>query len=117
MEDSNEVGNNIANTNAADQNETQRVKDIFALMAEKIIEQQESIIGSIAIEQAQLVQDLQIDWTSHLVNITGNGQAAVDNLVEKYKELFGQIAVETCKEAVARYLAQLPPDKLPKSLQ
>ena len=90
---------------------------IFDQIAEKIIEQQETIIGPIAIEQAKRVKELTIDWPKHEVDISGSPQAAIDGLVEQYKELFGQIAVETCKEAVARYLTQLPADQQPKSLQ
>lgn len=91
--------------------------DVFAQIAEKIIEQQEGIIGPVAVERAKQVSELKIDWPKHAVSITGSAQKAIDELVEQYKELFGQIAVETCKEAASRYLAQLPPDKLPSSLK
>jgi predicted Zn-dependent protease len=91
--------------------------DIFSQIAAKIIEQQEAIIGPIAVQQAEQVPELTIDWPQHSVSISGSPQVAVDDLVEQYKELFGQIAVETCKEAVAKLLVQLPADQLPKSLQ
>lgn len=91
--------------------------DIFRQIVEKIIEQQEAIIGPIAVDQAKLVEELRVDWPQHSVSISGSPQTAVDELVEQYKELFGQIAVETCKEAVAKLLVQLPADQLPKSLQ
>lgn len=90
---------------------------LFDQIAEKIIEQQESIIGPVAVQQAEKVKELKIDWPQHDVDISGNPQAAIDSLVEQYKELFGQIAVETCKEAASRYLSQLPADQQPKSLQ
>ena len=91
--------------------------DVFAQIVEKIIEQQESIIGPVAIQQAKQVKELTIDWPQHQVTISGSAQAAIDDLVEHYKELFGQIAVETCKEAAATYLAKLPADQLPTSLK
>ena len=90
---------------------------IFDQIAEKIIEQQESIIGPVAVQQAQKVKELKIDWPNHDVDISGSPQVAIDELVDQYKELFGQIAVETCKEAVARYLSQVPADQLPNSLK
>lgn len=90
---------------------------VFDQIAEKIIEQQEAIIGPVAIEQAKRVKGLKVDWPKHDVNISGSPQTAIDELVAQYKELFGQIAVETCKEAVARYLTQLPADQQPKSLR
>ena len=92
-------------------------KDLFDQIVEKIIEQQEAIIGPIAVERAKLVNELKINWQQHDVDIEGSPQTAVDDLVEQYKELFGQIAVETCKEAVASLLNQLPADQQPKSLQ
>lgn len=105
---------------ASDQSSTKPAVDVAALfdqIAEKIIEQQESIIGPVAVEQAKRVKELKIDWPKHDVDITGSPQNAIDELVAQYKELFGQIAVETCKEAVARYLTQLPADQQPKSLR
>jgi hypothetical protein len=91
--------------------------DLFAQIAEKIIEQQETIIGPIAVEQAKLVKEIKVDWPQHTVVLSGNPQDAVDDLVEQYKELFGQIAVETCREAVATLLSQLPADQQPSSLK
>ncbi len=90
---------------------------LFDQIAEKIIEQQEAIIGPIAVEQARQVSQLKIDWPQHDVDISGDPQGAIDKLVAQYKELFGQIAVETCKDAASRYLAQLTPEQLPKSLK
>ncbi|HSX23530.1 MAG TPA: hypothetical protein VLE74_00295 [Candidatus Saccharimonadales bacterium] len=93
------------------------LQSLFDQIAEKIIEQQESIIGPIAVEQAKQVKELKIDWPQHTVDISGSPKVAIDELVEQYKVLFGQIAVETCKEAVSRYLAQLPANQLPESLK
>lgn len=91
--------------------------DIFEQIAEKIIEQQEAVIGPVAVDRAKLVQELKINWPQHDVDISGSPQTAIDELVAQYKELFGQIAVETCKDAVASILAQLPKEQQPKSLQ
>lgn len=93
------------------------VASLFNQIAEKIIEQQESIIGPIAVQQARKVKELKIDWSKHDVDISGSPQTAIDELVAQYQELFGQIAVETCKEVVAQYLSQLPSDKVPSSLK
>jgi hypothetical protein len=91
--------------------------DIYNEIAEKIIEQQESIIGPVAIEQASQLHELNVDWPNHKVVITGDGQQAINKLVGQYKALFGQISVEVCKEAVARLVSQLPADQLPESLR
>lgn len=92
-------------------------QEIFDQIAEKIIEQQEAIIGPLAVEQAKQIQELKINWADHNIDIAGNPQAAIDHLVAQYKELFGQIAVETCKEAASKLLAQLPADQTPASLK
>jgi len=91
--------------------------DIYAQIAEKIIAQQETIIGPVAIEQAKRVSDLKVNWDKHEVSITGNESAAIDKLVDQYKELFGKISVEVCKEAASKLMSQLPADKQPSSLK
>ena len=91
--------------------------DVFDQIVEKIIAQQEAIIGPVAIERAKSVNGLKIDWQKHDVDITGDPKTTVDKLVTEYKELFGQIAVETCKEAVDKILSQLTSDQIPTSLR
>jgi len=91
--------------------------DIFALLAEKIIEEQETIIGPIALEQARKVPGLKVDWQKHEVSLQGNKTQILSNLVDQYKALFGQASVEVCKEAVGRYRTQLSSDQLPQALR
>ena len=91
--------------------------DIFALLAEKIIEEQENIIGPIALEQARKVPGLTVDWQQHKVSLEGNKTQILENLVDQYKGLFGQASVEVCKEAVGRYKAQFSPEQLPQTLR
>ena len=91
--------------------------DVYAQIAEKIIEQQETIIGPVAIEQAKQVPNISVDWAKKEVKITGNESTAIDNLVDKYKDLFGQISVEVCKEAASKLIGQLPADQQPASLK
>ena len=90
--------------------------DIYAEIAQRIIKQQESIIGPIAIEQAGHVHSLKVDWDKKDVAVTGDGAKAIDDLVNQYKELFGKISVEVCREAAEPLIKKLPEGKLPKSL-
>ncbi len=92
-------------------------EQIFTQIVEKIISQQETIIGPIAVERAELVKELSINWPQHNVHIEGSPQVAIDDLVKQYRELFGQIAVETCREAAAKLLSQLPTEQQPTSLR
>jgi hypothetical protein len=83
--------------------------DILSQIAVKIIRAQEAIIGPIAIEQAQRVPHLNIDWNKKEIKIDGNETEAV--------ELFGQISKEVSKEAAAPLLSQLPAASLPEALK
>ena len=91
--------------------------DLFNQIAAKIIAQQQTIIGPVAIEQAKSVSGLKVDWDKHQVTVSGNGAAVIDNLVAQYQELFGKISVEVCKEAASKLVSQLPADQQPKSLK
>ncbi len=91
--------------------------DIFAQLADKIIKGQEAIIGPIAIEQAQKVPGLKVDLKSHEISFQGNKSDAVEKLIERYKDLFGQASVEACKEAVSGVISQVPRDQVPNLLR
>lgn len=86
-------------------------------MTEKIIKQQEGIIGPLALEQAQKVPGLKVDWPKKDVKFDGNEKDIVEKLVEQYKGLFGQASVEACKEAVRGVVKDVPKDQLPQLLQ
>ncbi len=88
-------------------------------IATKIIEEQEAIIGPVALEQARQVSGLKITWdkNKHDVTIDGDSSEVVNNLVKKYQALFGQTSVEVCKDAVASILSSLPSEKVPALLK
>ncbi len=91
--------------------------DIYAQMAAKIIKEQESIIGPVALEQAKKVPGLEVDWAKHEVKIKGNEPATIEKLVEQYQHLFGQTSVEVCKDAVKGLRSDVPADKMPPLLR
>ncbi|HSW36752.1 MAG TPA: hypothetical protein VLG37_00070 [Candidatus Saccharimonadales bacterium] len=91
--------------------------DVYAQIVVKIIESQEAIIGPVAIEQAERVAGLKVEWDKHQVSLSGNEAGVIDQLVDIYKELFGQISVEVSKEAAASLVGQLPPEGLPEALK
>lgn len=91
--------------------------DIFAQMAESIIKEQEGIIGPIALEQAQKVHGLSIDWPKHEISFSGDKTEILEKLVEKYKELFGQASIEVCKDAVRTIIEKVPKEQVPALLQ
>lgn len=91
--------------------------DIFAKVVEKIIREQEGIIGPVALEQARKVAGLKIDWSKHEVVLEGDKKEIVEKLVEQYEYLFGQASVEVCKDAVKSIISQVPKDQVPQLLQ
>jgi hypothetical protein len=90
--------------------------DVYSQMVERIIKGQESIIGPIAIEQAEHIDNLKVDWDKKDISITGDGAKVIDALVSQYKELFGKISVEVCREAAEPLMNKLPEGHLPKTL-
>ncbi len=91
--------------------------NIFATLAEKIIEKQESIIGPIALEQANKVNGLKVNWQKHEVAIEGDQKGVIDKLIEQYEHLFGKASIEACKEAVKGIMNQVPQDQMPSLLK
>ncbi len=91
--------------------------NIYNEIALSIIKNQESIIGPIAIERARNVAGLEVNWKDESVHITGEPMSTIDNLVEQYRVLFGQLSIEVCKEAASRFRAQLDMMQLPASLR
>jgi len=92
------------------------MEDLYAQIAHKIIEQQETIIGPIAVEQAKRVKHISVNWP-HDIKVSGDAVAVIDDLVHQYEHLFGRLSVEVSKEATASLVSQLPPDKQPKTLK
>jgi hypothetical protein len=88
--------------------------EVYAEIVERIIRQQETIIGPVAVEQAAHIPNLELDWENHKVTVKADGANVVDRLVEQYKELFGKISV--CREAAEPLMKKLPEGKLPKTL-
>ena len=53
--------------------------DILAQVAQKIIQEQEKIIGPIALEQARKVEGLSVDWDKHEVKLSGDEKLVLEN--------------------------------------
>jgi len=91
--------------------------DIYAQLATRIIKEQESIIGPIAMEQARKVSGIKIEPVNNNISISGDKRKAINDLIEQYRELFGQASVQICKEAVKGMITKVPHDQLPSLLQ
>ena len=86
-------------------------------LADKIIHDQEMIIGPVAWEQAGKVTGLRIDIAKHEVNIEGDTKDVLTRLVAQYEKLFGAASREVCRDAVRPLLSQVPQDEIPAVLK
>lgn len=92
--------------------------EIYATICAQIIKNQGLIIGALTYEQATQVPGLQVDPVSYTCKITGgDGAQILGALVEKYREFFGNAAVEVCREAAAQLARNLTNEDLPPTLR
>ena len=61
----------------------------------KIIQEQERIIGPIAMDQARKVDGLKFNANGTLSDIEGNNKEALNKLVSQYSQFFGQASFPT----------------------
>lgn len=84
-------------------------------VAEKIIAEQERVIGPLAWSEAKKVSGLEVSADNHVV-LTDDAKSAIDRLVAQYERLFGRASHEVCREAAASLIAGLSPGEIPSSL-
>jgi len=90
--------------------------DIYIQLAEKIIKEQQTIIGPVALDQAKKVTGLSASSVDE-VKIQGNGKDVLEHLVEQYEKFFGKASIEVCKEAIESLLDKISPNQLPDILK
>lgn len=86
-------------------------------VVDRIIKEQEYIIGPVAWEEASKVTGLRIDIQAHTVNIDGNSREVLEKLVAQYERLFGTASREVCRDAVRPLLSQVSLDEVPAVLK
>lgn len=90
--------------------------DLYDKLTIRIIQEQEGIIGPIALEQASKVPGIKLNWPMHEVELSGDKKTIIEQLVGQYRDLFGQASVDVCKEAVKELIADMPPQQRPSLL-
>lgn len=90
--------------------------DQFVLAISRIVKEQQSIIGPVALEQAKKVSGLQLVDLDN-IKIVGDKKQVLENLVKQYSKLFGQTSVEVCKEAFAASSDKIPQEQIPDILK
>ncbi len=90
--------------------------DYYTQLALSIITSQEELIGSVAWQQASLVEGLTVQ--GHEVQVVSQDPTgAISNLVNQYSIIFGPAAVEVCKQAARRQSQGSPIEMLPAVLR
>lgn len=85
-------------------------------VAEKIIHEQELVIGPLAWSEARKVSGLLVGADHHVALGAGDQKTVIDNLVAQYERLFGRASHEVCKEAAATLIAGMSRGDVPASL-
>lgn len=92
--------------------------DIYETISSKIIKEQVSLIGPIAVGVAEKVSDMSIEETTFEVHINASNKAdTVDALIARFEALFGEVSVNVSRDAVKNLLKDIPKDGVPLKLQ
>lgn len=89
--------------------------DIYSEVIEKIIKEQETIIGPLAVEQAKKVSGLS--FNNGNPTIAGDKLHVLEMLVKQYEQIFGKASVEVCKDAASSFLSKMPANEVPSLLR
>lgn len=90
--------------------------DPYVQAVSRIIKEQQSIIGPIALDQARKVTGLEVGGVDD-IHISGNKKEILGNLVNQYAKLFGKASVEVCKEAFEPFSDKISATDIPDVLK
>ena len=90
--------------------------DIYAEIVDRIIKEQQSIIGPLALDQARKVEGVTVS-DENQIKVVGNGKAVIEHLVSQYEKFFGRASVEVCKDALSPIKDKLASIDLPDVLK
>lgn len=93
------------------------LREIYATICSQIVKEQGRIIGALSYEQASQIDGLRIDPTTYNCTIIGEPLVVLETLVDKYRQFFGNAAVEVCREAAMHLKARLPDEQIPELLR
>ena len=89
---------------------------LFEDMASKIIKEQQTIIGPLALREANKVVGLKVTSIDNIV-IEGNSKEILQKLVEQYAKLFGNASIQLCREVTEQYSSDIPDADKPDFLK
>jgi hypothetical protein len=107
----------VAQIAAQPHSDTPDIREVYATICSQIVKEQGQIIGTLSYEQASHVQGLQINPSTYNCTIRGEPLVVLEQLVDKYRQFFGNAAVEVCREAAMHLKARLPQEQIPQLLR
>lgn len=90
--------------------------DLYEQIVDRIIKEQEAIIGPLAVDQAKRVRGIFISGDGN-VKIEGDNKDIIEHLVSQYAKLFGKTSVQVCKQAIEPIKDKIPSADLPDILK
>ncbi len=74
-------------------------EDIYAQLAQKIIQEEGRVIGDISWDLAFKVPGLVVD-ANYMLRLTGNKNEVINQLIAQYEQIFGQTSRELAKDVI-----------------
>ena len=91
-------------------------KTVYAKMVNSIVKEITTIIGPVAIVQANNVKGLSVTATGN-VDIKGDAVKKIEQLVKAYEVLIGPVAITIAKRAVKTFLEKNKRLQIPEKLR
>jgi len=91
------------------------MKKAYEELAKAIIDETNSVVGPVAIVQANTVKGLKA--STKRVQITGYPLKVISGLINSYKTIIGEVAVTLAKKGLKPILEKNPKLKIPKELR
>jgi hypothetical protein len=89
--------------------------DKYNVAIKYIMQEQESIIGPIAVDLVNQVEGVEV--SNNEVKITTNDpKKTLSNVVNQFQSLFGQLSIEVSKQVIKSKGLQFAPGELPEIL-
>lgn len=93
------------------------MNDRYSELVLAILKGQEEIIGPMAWDQASAVPGITISDAREVTLEGDDKKQIIESLVMRYKDFFGQAAIEVCKEAARKLSQQMTAEELPAMLR
>lgn len=83
----------------------------------RIVKEQQSVMGPIALELAKNVKGLKISSLQDIEITDKDEQDVIKKLVKEYEKLFGHASIEVCKDAVRAIKPAVHDEEIPDILR